>query len=67
MSTPFAKRLNTSEIVEDTLSLCGHEPEDVNSAASNLSTSVTSEDVARQITAAVDPMTKQLERLCDII
>ena len=38
---------------------------EIKSADSNLSTSVKSEEVARQIKVATDP--KQLERLCDLM
>ena len=55
------------ETGDGTYILNGHEPEDVNSATSSLNIPVTSEEVARQIKAATDPLTKQLERLCDLI
>ena len=67
MSTPIVGGVNTSETVDETQSLNGREPKDVNSAASNLSSPVTSKEVARQIKAADDPLTKQLERLCDLM
>ena len=41
-------------------------PGDINSASS-LSTPVTSVEVAKQIKAATDPLTKQLNRLCDLM
>ena len=57
------KRLNTSKTTDESHSLSGHEPEVVNSATSSVGTPFTFEEVARQIRAAADPLTKQLERL----
>ena len=48
MNSPIDERVSTNEIGDETFSLTGHEPEDVISAR-NLSTSVTSENVARHI------------------
>ena len=64
MSTPIDEGVSIYETGNETHSLTGHEPGDVDSASSSLSTPVTSEEVARQINAATDPLTKQLERLC---
>ena len=50
-----------------THSLDGNEIEDVKSAATSLSTPITSEEVARQIRAATDLLTRQLEKLCDLM
>ena len=57
--------MKTSLTGEETHSLDGNE--DVNNAAASLSVSVTSDEVARQIRAATDPLTNQLEKLCDLM
>ena len=48
---------------EETYSKDGNEVEDSSSAAN----SITLKEVARQIRAATDPLTKQLEKLCDLM
>ena len=65
MSSPIVEGLNSNEIGDETHNLNGHEPEDVNNATNNASTPFTSEEVARQIKTATDPLTKQLKRPCD--
>ena len=65
MSTPIDEGMSRSETSNEAYTLIGNEPGDVNSTSSSLSTSVTSEEFARQIKAAADPMTERLERLCD--
>ena len=55
MSGPNIEEANTSSTVEETHSLEGNEIWDVNSAATSLSTPITSKEVARQIRAATDP------------
>ena len=65
MSTPNVEGVKTSVTGNETHSLSGHGPEDVNSATSKSSTPNTSEEVAGQIKAAIDPLTRQLERLFD--
>ena len=67
MSTQMLEGVNTSETGDETHGLSGHEAEDVGSAFSNSSTPVTSKEVARQIKAATDPLTRQLEWLCDLM
>ena len=67
MNAPNTGEVNTSGIVDETRSFGSHELEDVGNAASNSSTPVTSEEVARQIKAAFDPLTSQLERLCRLM
>ena len=52
---------------KETNSLHGNEVEDVNNAATGLSVPITSEEVARQIRAATDPLRKHLEMLCDLM
>ena len=59
--------LNASLTGEETRSLDGNEVEDVNSATTGLNVPITSEKVARQIKAATDPLTKQFEKLCDLM
>ena len=54
--------MNISLTGEETPSLDGSEVEDVSSAATGLSVPITSEEVAREIS-----LTKQLEKLCDIM
>ena len=67
MSTPSIEEANTSSTGEQTRSLGGNEAEDFNCAATTLSTPITSEEVARQIRVATDPLTRQLEKLCDLV
>ena len=67
MSPPIVEALSSKETGDQTHSLNGHEPEDVNRASSSLSTPVTSEEVGRQIKAATVPLTKQLEQICDLM
>ena len=62
-----AGEVNTILTGEETHSLDGNEVEDGNSAATSLSVPLTSEEVARQIRVATDPLTKQLEKLCDLM
>ena len=59
--------MNTSLTGKKIHSLDGSEVEAVNSAATGLSVSITSEELARQFRAATDPLTKQLEKLCDLM
>ena len=56
----------TSLTGEEIHSLDGNELEDV-SAATGLSVSITSEEVARQIRATTNLLTKLLEMLCDLM
>ena len=67
MSAPNTEELNTSGTGDETQSLGSHELEDVGKAASNSNALITSKEVTRQIKAATDPLTRQLERLCDLI
>ena len=64
MSTTIKERVNSNEIDDETHSLTGHEPGDVEIYSENLSTTVTSEEVPRQIKAAVVALTEHLQRLC---
>ena len=63
MSTPNAGEVNSSMTGEETYSIDGNEVEDSSSAAN----SITLKEVARQIRAATDPLTKQSEKLCDLM
>ena len=56
--------MNTCLPGEETHSLDGNA--DANSAAATSILPITSQDVPRQIRAATDPLTKQLEKLCDL-
>ena len=67
MSGTNIEESNTSSACDETHSLDGNEIRDVNSAATSLSTPITLEEVARQIRAATNPLTKQLEKLCDLM
>ena len=66
-NTPKDERVSTKGTGDETHSLTGHEPDDVNSSSSSLSSTVTSEDVVRQIKAATYLLTIQLERLWDLM
>ena len=61
-----AGEMNTSLSGEETHSLNGNQAEDVKSAATGLRIPLTSEEVAQQIKAATDPLTKHLKKLCDL-
>ena len=67
MSGPIIEEANASSASDETHSLDGNEIGDVNSAATSLSTPITSEEVARQIRAATNPLTRQLEKLYDLM
>ena len=67
MSAPNSEEINNSMTGDETHSLGSHEIEDVGSAATSSSVPITSEVVARQITAATDRLTKQLGKLCDLM
>ena len=67
MSSPNTEEENTSSTGEETHSLDGNEIGDVNSAVTSLRTPITSEEVAGQIRAATDPLTRQMEKLCDLM
>ena len=67
MSAPSNEGVNTSMTGDETHSLSSHEVEDVGNAAVSSSAPNTLEEVARKIEAATDPLTKQLEKLCDLM
>ena len=60
---PILEGVNASGTGDETHSLSGYEPEDVGGAAGVSSTPITSEEVIRQIKAATDSLTRELERL----
>ena len=63
MSVPISEEMKTSMTGDETHSLGSHEVEDYGKSAASSSVPITSEKVARQIEAATDPLTKQLEKL----
>ena len=63
MSAPIVEGVSTNETGDETHSLTGHKPGNLNIANSSLSTPVTSEEVARRYKAATDQLTKQFEGL----
>ena len=67
MSASNTGEVNTNMTGEEIHSLDDHKVEDVNSAAATTGVPNTSEEVARQIKAATDPLTKQLGRRCDLM
>ena len=67
MRGPNIEEAKTSSTGDEIHSLDGIEKGDVNSAATSLSTPITSEGVARQIRAATDVLTRQLEKVCDLM
>ena len=67
MSSPNIEEANTRSTADETHSLDGNGMGEVNSDATSSSTAITSEEVARQIRAATDPLTKHLEKLRDFM
>ena len=63
MSVPNTEEMNTSMTRDETHRLGSHEVEDVGNAAASSSVPNTSEEIARQVKAANDPLPKQLEKL----
>ena len=66
-SHPIGKGVHTTETNDENHNLIGHELEDVNSAESSQSNPATMEEVPKQIKAVTDFITKQLERLGDLV
>ena len=60
-------KTKTSLTSDETHSIDGNENKMITSAATSLSTPITSEEVALQIRAATDPLTRQLEKLCELM
>ena len=67
MSGPNIEEANTNSTGEETHSLDENEIGDVNSAATSLSTPIKSEELALPIKTATDPLTKHLDKLCDLM
>ena len=67
MSAPNSEEVNTRLTGDEAHILGSHDVEDVGNATAGWSLSITSEEVARQIKAATDPLTKQLEKLYDVM
>ena len=67
MTTPIDEGVRSNETGDEAHSLIGHEPGDVNSASIRSRTTVTSKQVPRQIKAATHRVTRQLNRLCDLL
>ena len=65
MRASNSEEVNTRLTSDETHILGNHEVEDVGNDATSSSAPITSEEVARQIKVATDPLTKQLEKLCD--
>ena len=59
--------MNTNKTIDETQVSPGLELGDVNSAADNLNSSITSVEAAKQFKSANDPPSKQLERLCNLL
>ena len=60
MSIQISERVNLTDF-DEIHSLTGHDPEDVKSASSSVGTTVTSEEVAREMKQFSDPLIKQIE------
>ena len=67
MSVPNTEDVNTSITDDETHSLSSHEIEGVGDAAGSLRVLITSKEVMRQVKAATDPLTRQLEKLFGLI
>ena len=67
MSAPNSGELNTSMTRDEIPSVGSHKVEDVGNAAASSSVPIMSEKVARQVKEATDSLTKQLEKLCDLL
>ena len=67
MSAPNSDEVNASLTSDETHSLGSHEVEDVGNAATSSSALLTSQEIARRIRAPTDPLTKQSDKLCDLM
>ena len=67
ISVQRTEEKNTSWTGEGTHSLGSHEVDFFGNAAASSSAPNTSQKVARQIKTATDPLTEQLEKLCDLV
>ena len=67
MSPSNTEEVNTSMTGDVTHSVASHEVVDVGNAAASSNVPISSEKVALQFKVTTDPLTKQLEKLCDIM
>ena len=67
MSNLITEGANIIKTNNDTQNLNGQDLSDTNSAGDNQSNPVTSEEAAWKIKTAIDPLTKQLELLCNVM
>ena len=67
MSASNTAKVNTSITGDETHSQCSHAVEDVGNVATSSSAPIASEEEVRQIKAAALPLTKQFEKLCDLM
>ena len=67
MSAPNFKEVKTSLTGDEIHSLGSHEVEVVGNATTSSSVPIRSEKIARQIKAATNLLTEQLEKLCDLM
>ena len=67
MSVPNTEEVTTSTRDDETRRLGNHELVDVVNATTSSGAPITSEEAARQIKAAGDPLSKQLDKLCDLV
>ena len=67
MSKPICPGVNTAETNNKTRSLDRQELSDVDIAGSSQIAPITTEEVARHIRAVNDPLSKELELLCDLM
>ena len=67
MSVPNTEEVKTSTRDDETRRPGNHELVDVVNATNSSGAPITSEEAARQIKAAGDPLSKQLDKLCDLV
>ena len=67
VNNPIKKEFNVAETIDETRSLHGQGTTDFFGAGSSKSSTRTSEEVARQIRAVTDPLSNQLELMCDLM
>ena len=67
MSVQNIEKVNNSTTSDETQSLSGHELDDVDSTAIILSAPFRTHEVTRQFKVVTDPLTEQLEKLCDVM
>ena len=67
VNNPIKKEVNVAETNDETRSFHGEGTTEFSSAGSSKSSTRTSEEVARQIRAVTDPLSNQLELMCDLM